>query len=51
MAVLNAIGRLLRRLQSALYRALATANGPFGSEEWRKGQNPPDDRDELPPER
>jgi hypothetical protein len=50
MAVLNAIGRLLRRWKSALYGAMASANGPFGSGPWRKGQNR-DDQERRPPER
>ena len=49
MAVLQAIGRLLRRLQRALYGAMASANGPFGSREWREGQNSAD-RERRPPE-
>jgi hypothetical protein len=49
MAVLNAIGRLFRRLQHALYGALASANGPFGSGEWRNSLK--DDQDRPSPDR
>ena len=36
----NAVSRLFSRLQQALHQAMGSANGPFGSADWRKGQEP-----------